>query len=613
VNPRRVLPLIAIVVLLQTAWAAPTVDYHVSLAKRAEHLVGVRMRLPAGAAERDVQLPVWNALYQVRDFAQYVRNVKASDSAGQRLEVRKLDKTTWRITGTKDGANVDYEIFADLPGPFGAQLNEEHAFFNLGEVLMYVVDARSSPITLTFTDIPKTWAAATTMAPGGTSSSTSSYSARSYDRMVDAPVEIGAFTQAFIQHGGATYRIVVHADPADFSMPDVARAIREVTRSEVEWMKDRPFLEYLFILHFPHYAQSGGGGMEHATSCAIEVPADRLRDDPVSFIGLVAHEFFHLWNVKRIRPQSLEPVDYTRENYTDALWFSEGVTTTIEDYTLTRLGTLGESQWLQSLAHDIRELQERPAHLTQSAEESSVNTWFDKYPEYGLPDRSISYYNKGELIGILLDLAIRDATAGHKSLRDLMQYMNRQYAQKDRFFADSEGVRQAVEAITHTDFRKFFEQYVAGVDELPYERYLTTVGLKLERRPIQAPYAGFVSVRTFDGMPVVVRVDANSDAARLGLQSGDTILKINGKLAYTPVEDRVESMRVGETLRLRISGRTGERDVKFKLSSRPAEEFRIVNMDAITPEQRARRSAWLLGESEAPSAAPGAIRAEVTR
>ncbi len=584
-----------------------------SLAKRAEHLVGVRMHLPAGAAERDVQLPVWNALYQVRDFAQFVRNLKASGTAGQRLDVRKLDKTTWHISATQDGADVDYEIFADLPGPFGAQLNQEHAFFNLAEVLMYVVDARASPITLTFIDIPKTWAVATTMAPGGTSSSTSSYSARSYDRMVDAPVEVGAFTQFFLQQDGATYRIVVHADPSDFSMPEIVRVIREVTRSEVEWMKDRPFLEYLFLLHFPHYAQTGGGGMEHATSCAIEVPADRLREDPLSFTGLVAHEFFHLWNVKRIRPQSLEPVDYTRENYTDALWFSEGVTSTVEDYTLMRLGSLGESQWLQSLAHDIRELQERPAHLRQSAEESSVNTWFDKYPEYGLPDRSISYYNKGELIGVLLDLAVRDATAGQKSLRDVMQYMNNHYAQKNRFFADSDGVRQAVEAVTHADFRKFFEQYVAGVDELPYDHYLATVGLKLERRPIQAPYAGFVSVRNLDGLPVIVRVEASSDAARLGLQSGDTILKINGKLAYTPVESRVEEMRVGETLRLRVSGRGGERDVKFKLSGRPAEDFRILNLEAITPEQRARRSAWLQGESETPSAAPGAIRAEVTR
>ncbi len=612
-NPRRVLPVITAVLLAQLAWAAPTVDYRVSLAKRAEHLVGVRMHLPAGGAERDVQLPVWNALYQVRDFAQYVRGVKASDGAGQRLEIRKLDKTTWHISGTKDGADVDYEIFADLPGPFGAQLNEEHAFFNLAEVLMYVVDARASPITLTFTDIPKTWAVATTLAPGGTSTATSSYSARSYDRMVDAPVEIGAFTQAFLQQGGATYRIVVHADPGDFSMPEIARVIREVTRSEIEWMKDRPFLEYLFILHFPRYAQIPGGGMEHATSCAIELPAERLREDPLSFTGLVAHEFFHLWNVKRIRPQSLEPVDYTRENYTDALWFSEGVTSAVEDYTLMRLGSLVESQWLQNLAHDIRELQERPAHLTQSAEESSINTWLDKYPEYGLPDRSISYYNKGELIGVLLDLAVRDATAGHKSLRDVMQYLDKQYAQKSRFFADSEGVRRAVEAVTHADFSKFFEQYVAGIDELPYDRYLATVGLKLERRQIPAPYAGIVSVRSLDGLPVVVRVDADSEAARLGLQSGDTILKINGKLAYTTVENRVEGMRVGETLRLRISGRMGERDVKLKLSARPAEDFRIVNLDAITPEQRARRSAWLQGESEAPSAAPGAIRAEARR
>ncbi|MBV9086914.1 MAG: M61 family metallopeptidase, partial [Acidobacteriaceae bacterium] len=586
-----------------------TVDYHLSLANRGDHLVRVEIHLPAGAPERTLQLPVWNALYQVRDFAQFVREVSGTDPSESALEVRKVDKCTWRVSGTDRGATVRYSIVADTPGPFGAELNPEHAFFNLAEILMYAVDARASPVTINFRDVPPTWTIATALLPSGVSASTTTFSAKSYDRLVDAPVEIANFSQTFIREGGATYRIVVHADPADFNMADVANTVRRVVATEVEWMKDRPFDEYLFIIHFPRGA--GGGGMEHAYSSAIEIPAGRLKDDPLAFTGLVAHEFFHLWNVKRIRPQSLEPVDYTRENYTTALWFSEGVTDAVQDLILLRMGAVDESRWLRLLARSIREFEERPAHLRQSAEESSLDAWLEKYPDYRLPERSVSYYNKGELLGILLDLAVRDASHGQKSIRNVMQWMNRNFAQKDRPFPDSAGVRQAAEAVTGTDFSKFFDSYVSGVSALPYNEYLQTVGLRLERQKVQAPYAGFEVVRNFDAAPVVGRVDSRSDAARLGLESGDTILKINGKAAMDSVQARLGRMRVGENVKLRVAGRSGQRDMKIKLTGREEDEFQVVNLDAVSAEQRARRAAWLNGEEQGPSNARGTVRAHV--
>jgi predicted metalloprotease with PDZ domain len=588
-------------------WAGPTVDYLVSLGNRADHLVHIAIHVPRGAAERDLQLPVWNALYQVRDFAQFVRDVSATDPSGNVLEIRKIDKCTWHLKGATDGAEIRYSIVADTPGPFGAELNSEHAFFNLAEVLMYAVDARASPVTVNFRDVPPTWTIATPLTPSGVSASTTTFSAKNYDRLVDSPVEIANFSQTFVREGGATYRIVVHADPADFSLPDIANTVRRVVATEVAYMKDRPFDEYLFIIHFPH--NGGGGGMEHAYSSAIEVPAARLKDDPVAFTGLVAHEFFHLWNVKRIRPQSLESVDYTRENYTTSLWFSEGVTDAVQDFILLRMGTIDESRWLKLLARSIREFEQRPAHLHQSAEESSLDAWLEKYPDYRLPDRSISYYNKGELLGILLDLAVRDATHGQKSMRDVLQWMNRNFAQKNRSFPDTAGVQQAVEAVTGADFSKFFERYVSGVSALPYDEYLHTVGLRLERRKVQAPYAGFDVVRNFDEVPVVAHVDSQSDAARLGLESGDTIVRINGKAVADGVQARLGSMRVGENLKLRVSGRNGQRDLKIKLGAREEDEFAVVSAETVTAEQRVRRAAWLSGEEQGPSNAPGTVRA----
>ena len=354
--------------------------------------------------------------------------------------------------------------------------------------------------------------------------------------------------------------------------------------------------------------------MEHANAAAIEMSAEGAKSDPVTLASLTAHEFFHLWNVKRIRPQSLEPIDYTREQYSPSLWFSEGVTSTVADYILLRTNLLDEARWLRYLEHEIGVFERRPAHLSQSVEDSSVNTWLEKYPAYGLPQRSISYYNKGELIGVLLDLAVRDATQGHKSLRDVFRWMNRNYAQKHKFFADTAGVRQAVEAVTGKDFKEFFSACVAGAVPLPYNEYLKTVGLELKPRKALAPYAGFVAVRNFDAPAVVAAVDETSEALRQGLAIGDVILLVNGKPLAGSMEDRLAAMRVGESVKLRVAGRGGQRDLKFKLGGREQEEFAIVSAPTLTSDQRARRAAWLTADDQAPKDAPkGAMRAEAIR
>ena len=584
------------------------------LADARRHVIHVRIHLPEGAAERDLQLPVWNALYQVRDFAQYVITVTCHGPSGRALAIRQTDKTTWRITEAEKGADFEYDIAANLPGPFGAQYNEDHAFFNLAQILMYSVDARSAPVRIAFTGLPSYWLIATPMTAlaSGSSSVHGTFTARNYDQMVDSPVEIGAFAQAFVPEGGVNYRIIVHAATGDYDMNRLVEMVRTIVRTETAWMDDRPLGDYVFIFHFPHTV--AGAGMEHASAAAIDMNADAVKYDVSALASLTAHEFFHLWNVKRIRPQSLEPIDYTREQYSTALWFSEGVTSTVADYAMLRAAMLDETHWLGYLAHEIAIFERRPAHLTQSVEESSLGAWLEKYPAYALPQRSISYYNKGELIGVLLDLAVRDATGGEKSLRDVFRWMNRNYAQKHKFFADTAGVRQAVEAVTGKDFGEFFKTCVSGAAPLPYNQYFNTVGLQLEERKSVAPYPGFVAVRNFDEPAVVAAVDENSDADRQGLRAGDVILLVNGKPLSGSMEDGVVGMRVGESIKLRITGRNGQRDLKLKLSGREQEDFAIVSTGTISPEQRARRAAWLTADDQAPRDAPkGAIRAEAGR
>ena len=571
---------------------AVPVDYTVSLREVGRHLLHVRIQLAGTSKERDVQLPVWNALYQIRDFAQYVRYVHAKDSNGRALPVRKLDKTTWRISGAESGAIVDYLVYADTPGPYGMQANTQHAFINLAELLMHPVDARESPMTVTFTDLPAGWKIATPLLVLNVRNGHHTFT----DRLVDGPVDIGTFAEASFDQDGARYRIVVDADPADYKMDKIVAMAKKLTRSEIAWMGERPFTEYMFLYHFPH--GPGSGGMEHAYATAIDVNADRLQDDPLALPSVTAHEFFHLWNVKRLRPASLEPIDYTKEQYTRALWFSEGVTSTVGDYMLVRTGYLDERGYLESLAREIRSLQLRPAHLTQSAEDSSLDTWFDKYPQYRLPDRSISYYNKGEILGVLLDLAVRDATGGRKSLREVLQFMNAQYAHQGRPFPDTQGVRDATEAVTHRDFAWFFEPYVAGLEELPYDRLFATVGLRLNRKRVTIPYTGFTTVKNFDQPPVVVNIEDGSEAQRSGLEQGDQIVAVNGKTLTSELDEKLSELRVGDTVKLRAVGRKGSREIKILLGGQSQDEFSFSDAAGVTPAQRARRAAWLRGEAE---------------
>jgi len=573
---------------------APLTNYVIALAAPERHLVEVQVLLPDGAAQRELQLPVWNALYQVRDFVQYVNWVHAKDRAGRPLAVRELHKSLWQISGAERGAMVEYQIFVDSFGPFGAQFNTHHAFFNLAQILMYPVDARGAPMALRFDRVPEGWRIATPLMSSGNGG----FVAENYDRLVDSPVEIGNFQESDFDEAGGHFRVIVDAEPADYDMAQIVGALHKIVAAATTWMSDRPFDSYMFLYHFPR--GPGGGGMEHAYSTAIDLNADAMARSSEVLSTVTAHEFFHLWNVKRIRPRTLEPVDYTKANYTRALWFSEGVTSTAEGVIQLRAGLLNEKRYLELLSDEITELERRPAHLTQSAEESSLDAWLEGDPYYRRPERSISYYNKGELLGVVLDLAVRDATHDHASLREVMQWMNQNYAKKGRFFADSDGVREAAEAVSHADLASFFAQYVAGTDEIPWDEFFRGVGLKLTQETNAVPDAGFVASRNFDGPMLVGAVTPGGDAERAGLLVGDTILEIQGKAVGQESRDELARLSPGDTLAVKVRPRRGaERELKWKIGSRQEISYRIKDLENVTAEQRVRRVAWLKGEAEA--------------
>jgi predicted metalloprotease with PDZ domain len=572
---------------------ARPVSYTISLSEPAQHLLHIHLNVPPGNAVQELQLPVWNALYQVRDFAQYLNWIRATSPSGSALPLRELDQSRWQLSGAGAGAVVDYEIFADNAGPFNAQLNPHHGFLNLAQVLMYPVDDRARAATVEFRDLPEAWHIAIPL----TVVSTSKYRAENYDRLVDSPVEIGTFQESDFDESGGHYRVIVDGDPSDYDMSKIVVDLRKIVAAAITWMNDRPFDGYMFIYHFPR--GPAGGGMEHSFSTAIDLNADALKNNSEALRGVTAHEFFHLWNVKRIRPQTLEPVDFTKENYTRALWFSEGCTSTAEGIIELRAGLIDERQYLDHLGEEITELERRPAHLTQSAEESSLDAWLEGNAYYRRPERSISYYNKGELLGVILDLQLREASHGQASLRELFQWMNQNFAKQGRYFDDADGVRGAAEMVSHSDFSSFFAKYVSGTEEIPWNDFFSSIGLRVMEQATTLPDNGFTASRNFDGPLSVGSVLAGGDAEREGLQVGDAILEIQGKPASQQSRDELTQLNLGETLILKIRTRRGvERELKWKVGSRSQVSYEIRDLETVTAAQRARRTAWLKGEAQ---------------
>ena len=461
--------------------AAATIQYQISLTDPGRHLFGVTMTVPVEGREVTVAMPAWNGLYRIQDFAYRVRDVTALCPALTSVpaDVRKLDKQTWQISlgsrcqpGDHNRFEIRYQTEWDEPGPFESQLNEHHAFMNLAEILMYVPSRRDEDVSVAFENLPRGWRTAAELPSGAADT----YTAASYDKLVDAPVEAGKFDQFEFDDDGAHFRVIVDSGGA-WNRRALESALQRVTDCELQLMGGPPFdaprREYTFIFHIGPGDDSEGGGMEHANSTAIAMGSVDAA------IPIAAHEFFHSWNVKRIRPQSLEPVDYTKEQYTRVLWFAEGVTSTYASYTLVRSGLWTKDQFYADLASQISDLNGRPARHWQSAEESSLDAWFEKYDGYSDPDRSISYYNKGQILGVMLDLAIRDATDNHKSLDDVFRLMNEEYAERGRFYDGDDGIRAAVEQVAGKSFENFFRRYVAGTDEIPYDEFLDAAGLRL--------------------------------------------------------------------------------------------------------------------------------------
>jgi len=573
--------------------AHATINYTVSVAHPERHILSVTMRVPNVHNSLILQMPAWSTLYQIRDFSSHIMQVQASDEQNHALPLVKLDKQTWQVAGNGT-VIISYPIYWDDAGPFASQLNSEHAFLNLAMILLYVPARRGEDTSLQLVGMPDPWHVAVELEPLGMSagSPSSTYAAASYDALVDAPVEIGAFQEFHIEAGGRPIQIVIHGDAGDRSK--LSDALKRIVDYQVSLMGDAPFREYMFVFHVGQ--NFGGGGMEHSNCTTIAA------DIPAQLPSYSAHEFFHSWNVKRIRPQSLEPVDYTKEMWTKSLWFAEGVTNTYGSYTLVRTGLWSAQQFYGNLASQINELELRPAHRWQSVEQSSLDAWYEKYPLYNRPEESISYYNKGQLVGVVLDITIRDRTDNRASLDDMMRTLNTEYAQKGRFYAESEGLRAAAESVIRRmapnadpDLGSFFTQYVSGTEEIPFSIILEQAGLSLRDIAMHRAALGFAINRDSSGAYTVAALDPDSGAGHSGLMDGDILESLNGEDVPRAPDRWLRDHQPEDRITARVRRATQELEIAFPLGRTSDANYQVNELPNPTERQRRIRDGILHG------------------
>ncbi|MFY9585571.1 MAG: PDZ domain-containing protein, partial [Candidatus Acidiferrales bacterium] len=442
---------------------------------------------------------------------------------------------------------------------------------------------------------PASWRVAVALHPEKMAAGrrTGPYVAANYDALVDAPVEMGVFEEFPLGTGGPPVRVVVHGDA--WKRGQVEETLRRIVSYEIQLMRGAPFDEYVFLYHIGSTAGGGSGGMEHAHSTAIFI------DSMGYFENVSAHEFFHLWNVKRIRPQSLEPVDYTGEQWTRSLWFAEGVTSSYASYTLVRTGLWTRKQFYDDLAGQVTDLELRPARRWQSVEQASLDAWFEKYPLYRRPDFSISYYNKGQILGVLLDLLIRDATDDRSSLDDVLRDLNDRFASQGRFYRDSADIRASAERIAGRSFEEFFTRYVAGTDDLPCAEILARAGLVLKDAESTRAEFGFLAVRGGAGAAIVAtEIEPGSAAEQAGVREGDVLLTLNGAAFPRNPIRWLHEHRPGEIVRLGLRHENNLKEVNFALSERRERVYSLEEAGNPTEKQRRILDGLLHGTTDGP-------------
>jgi predicted metalloprotease with PDZ domain len=600
------------------------IKYWLGMSQPSSHLfeVTIEVALPDDdkTTSLDFQMPKWSpGRYAVFDFAKNVQEVKAREACPAGLDctmpdsqVTRVDDQTWRVKVEQNrhaGMSLmfNYKVFAnDLSGTF-SQLDSRHANFNGGCVFMYVVNHKQDPVGLSI-NAPNGWR----VVNGRTEQKDQTeFQFANWDILIDTPTEVSPdWTDDTFNVDGKTYHVVVHSMGSEGGKrPALVRDLEKIVRAETAMWGPPEFDSYTFLLHFANDGHSSDG-MEHLTSTQVIQPGALGDTDTYGeTLDAVAHEFFHVWNVKRLRPNGLGPWDFTRPANTRGLWVAEGITNYYGHLMQRRAGLWDDRKLFSALSDQITEIENSPGSKLMSAEESSlVAPFIDDAPQSqqtNLANTSISYYPKGETIGIVLDLLIRGKTGGRASLDDVMRRMydefylkspNATYYLRGRGYAPEDFARVASD-VAGEDLSDFFKRYVRGVETLPYEEAFAKVGLRFVTEPRLPVAVGISGDENETTVFKISRVRPDSPASQAGLDVGDVITLFGGtKLSPANFVKTLGRYKPGDRVALTVQRGHRTIPITITLAAPQILNYRIEENPNASAEAKALRVAWLNGK-----------------
>lgn len=512
----------------QPGWSVSSIEYVLSMPQPHNHYFQVEMIINDPDQEiLEVSMPVWApGSYLVREFSRNVEDFKAFAGSNQ-LAAEKTDKNTWRIRDIRqqDQVRITYQVYAFEISVRTSFLDATHGYVNGTSVFMYTEGYLDVPIKLKVIPYQEWNKVSTGLNPVPGQSWT--YQAPDYDILADSPIEIGNHEVITFEAAGVKHEVAMYG-PGNYDIAQVKKDLAKIAELSTNIFGQNPNDYYLYIIH---NLDSRGGGLEHINSTTLQL--DRWGYEPYGryrgFLSLAAHEYFHLWLVKRIRPESLGPFNYEKENYTHLLWVMEGFTSYYDELLLLRGKYYSVNEYLGKLASSITNIENTPGNHVQPVAMASLDAWIKFYrPDENSPNTSISYYTKGAVLASLLDLEIMHSTNGSKSLDDVLKTLFSQY-QKDKQGISGDEFQQVVEEVAGKNLDDFFQDYVYGTESIDYDKYFGYAGLHLinVNETSSDAYLG-LRTRQTNGKLMVSNVFRGSAAYRDGVNVNDEIIAIDG-------------------------------------------------------------------------------------
>jgi len=531
---------------------ALTVHYTIQIKNPNSHVAEVLMEI-SGIKDKtiDIKMPVWTpGSYMVREFERNILSVTAKNG-GQNLKLEKTEKNNWKIDlKGAQSVQVSYAIYCFENTVRTSYIDGDHAFLLMTSCLMYSgnTSANAGKLKLIY---PAQWSKVSTTLP---KTAENEFSFSNYDELVDSPIEIGNHEELTFEVAGVPHKAAM-VGLNNCNKEKFTADLKKICETMHNIIGAHPCKSYLFVIH---HVEEGGGGLEHANSCVVQMPRFNYSnpDKYKSFLGLCAHEYFHLWNVKRIRPAALGPFDYNKENYTHLLWVAEGITSYYDELALYRAGYINQAEYLKALSGTLNATLNRIGGSLQSLHEASFDAWIKEYrPNENSSNSNISYYLKGAAVAALLDIEILSATEGKKGLDDLMRYLyNEFYIKQNRGFSDNE-FYEAVNTVAGKplDIREWVEEPNSEKTQASIRIILKKVACGLEdKSKANTLYTG-INTEIKGEKLLVKSVEDLSPAMMAGLQFGDELIAVNYLRIKLSLEDAIKNAGSEQKITLTIS------------------------------------------------------------